>query len=269
MLLQGVVYPFFHSQGETMTTKKISYTILILSLLIGASRVGEYGFISAIATANLVAFLFLIVWIAATKGRILKNVLSVLLFLITKEELAEATLMDHKGNFVKPFNHLKCNTLDLEVVGLALSNIMRFFGQTKLSVAQHCVNMARVFIYQGQIELAKQALLHEVSEAFMGDLASPVKRAFPMFKMIEESLIKKTFVCFNLSYPMDEEVHVLDKRIVLNEAIVHMPKKKYWKAQGRRVSTQLLTDSGVELQAWSSEKAYAEFIIVAKQLGLL
>jgi hypothetical protein len=199
----------------------------------------------------------------------LKTLLSKLLMWLTAKELAEATLMDHKGNFVRPFNHLKCNTLDLEVVALALSRINRFFGQTQLSVAQHSVNMARVFIYQGRTELAKQALLHEVSEAFMGDLASPLKKAFPMFKEIEESLIKKTFKCYGLNYPMDREVHKLDKQIVLNEAVVHMPNAGFWMSLGDCVDSRLIIDSGVELQAWSSEKAYDEFIDVALQLGLL
>lgn len=199
----------------------------------------------------------------------MKKLLSKLLLWLTARELANATLMDSKGNFIKPFNHLKCNTLDLEVVALALSRIMRFFGQTELSVAQHSVNMARVFIYQGKTELAKQALLHEVSEAFMGDLASPLKRAFPMFKEIEETLIKKTFKCYGLNYPMDREVYMLDKQIVLNEAIVHMPNAEFWLSQGSCVDSQLLKDSSVDLEAWDSQKAYDEFIKLVKELKLI
>lgn len=199
----------------------------------------------------------------------LKKITSKLLMILTAKELANATLMDHKGNFVKPFNHLKCNTLDLEVVGLALSGINRFFGQTRFTVAQHSVNMARIFIYQGKTELAKQALLHEVAEAFMGDLASPVKRAFPMFKEIEESLIKKTFGCFDLTYPMHREVHELDHQIMINEAFAHMPRGDFWMSLGDCVKLQLIFDAEVELELWSSEKAYEEFINTAKQLGLL
>ncbi len=198
----------------------------------------------------------------------LKRIISRVLLILTIKELASATLMDSKGNFIKPFNP-ECKTLDLEVVGLALSRIMRFFGQTQLSVAQHSVNMARVFIYRGETELAKQALLHEVSEAFMGDLASPLKRAFPMFKEIEESLIKKTFACYGLSYPMHKEVHVLDKQIVLNEAKVHMPKAGYWSSLGLGVDEETVQNAKVDLVAWSSDKAFIEFINTAKALNLL
>ena len=187
------------------------------------------------------------------------TVLSKLLLWLVKPLLAKAVLMDSKGNFIKPF-HPECNTLDLEVVALALSRIMRFFGQTKLSVAQHSVNMAKIFIYQGKIELAKQALLHEVSEAFMGDLASPLKAVFPMFTEIEESLIEKTFKCYGLSYPMHERVHQLDKTIVLDEAINHMPNKQYWQSLGSGLSSKTIREANVDFNAWNSQKAYDEFI---------
>ena len=199
----------------------------------------------------------------------IKKITSRFLLWLTKRELAEATLMDSKGHFVKPFNHLKCDNLDLEVVALALSRLMRFFGQTELSVAQHSVNMAKIFIHQGEIELAKQALLHEVSEAFMGDLASPLKKAFPMFKEIEESLIEKTFKCYNLDYPMDKRVHKLDKQIVINEAMVNMPYSDYWQSLGERVDTQLLIDAEVSMLPLDSKIAYEEFITTAKLLKLL
>lgn len=198
----------------------------------------------------------------------MKKVLSWLLMKLLAKEIANATLMDSKGRFIQPFNP-ECKDLDLEVVALALSRIMRFFGQTRLSVAQHSVNMARVFIHLGEHEYAKQALLHEVAEAFMGDLASPLKKAFPMFKEIEESLIKKTFSCYGLSYPMAEQVHALDKAIMINEAIEHMPNGDFWKSLGERVDSRLLRDAGVELEPWSSENAYKAFMSIANILKLV
>jgi len=195
------------------------------------------------------------------------KILSYFLYKIVIRELANATLMDSKGNFIKPFNP-NCKEIDLEVVAVALSRIKRFFGQTKLSVAQHSVNMAKIFMYLGQYEFAKQALLHEISEAFMGDLASPLKKAFPLFKEIEESLIKKTFLCYSLSYPMAQEVHKLDKSIVLNEAMKHMPNKKFWKKQGTPVDKKLLKKAGVDMEAWSEEKSYKEFMSLVKELKI-
>jgi uncharacterized protein len=196
---------------------------------------------------------------------------SAILLRLAREELQNATLMDSKGNFIKPF-HPTCQNIDIEVVAVALSRIKRFFGQTKLSVAQHSVNMARIFIYFGNIEYAKQSLMHEISEVFMGDLASPLKKAFPLFKEIEESLIKKTFACYGLNYPIAQDVHTLDKQIVIYEAIEHMPKKEFWLSiSHKELHDKQIFESSivVELEAWSEEKAFTEFMNVAKELKLI
>lgn len=184
------------------------------------------------------------------------------------KEIANATLMDSKGRFIQPFNP-ECKDIDLEVVALALSRIMRFFGQTRLSVAQHSVNMARIFIHLGENEFAKQALLHEIAEAFMGDLASPLKKAFPIFKQIEESLIKKTFDCYGLSYPMAKSVHDLDKSIMINEAVEHMPNADFWNSLGSKVDGSLLSVAEVDLEPWGEEEAYRAFMATASILKLI
>ena len=200
--------------------------------------------------------------------RILIKIISSLLMRLLSKYISSATLMDSKGRFIQPFNP-GCRDIDLEVVALALSRIKRFFGQTKLSVAQHSVNMARVFIHLGEYEYAKEALLHEIAEAFMGDLASPLKRAFPMFKEIEESLIKKTFDCYGLSYPMAKSVHVLDKSIMINEAVEHMPNADFWNSLGSKVDEKLLQAAQVDLTPWSDEDAFKEFMTTASILKLV
>jgi len=204
-------------------------------------------------------------------NKLLTKIFSAILMVLVKKDLHNATLMDSKGNFIKPF-HPTCKNIDLEVVAIALTRIKRFFGQTKLSVAQHSVNMARVFMYLGNDEYAKQALLHEVSEAFMGDLASPLKQAFPLFKEIEESLIKKTFKCYGLNYPMAQDVHTLDKQIMIYEAATHMPKEEFWLSLPHKelVDKEIFTSTQiVDLKAWSEDKAYDEFIKIARELNLI
>jgi len=129
--------------------------------------------------------------------------------------------------------------------------------------------MARIFIFIEENELAKQALLHEIAEAFMGDLASPLKKAFPMYKDIEERLIKKAFGCFNLSYPMAKEVHELDKEIMIDEAFAHMPNGAYWEKQGLGLDLCILTENIADFEPWSSEKAKDEFMATAKFLKLI
>ncbi len=178
--------------------------------------------------------------------------------------LKNVELTDAKGNFVKPFNK-DCKNLDMETVALSLSRVKRFFGQTRLSVAQHSVNIARVFIYLGRIEEAKQALIHETSEAFMGDLVTPVKIDF-IFKLLEGVINKKVFNCYGVSYPPSEYVEKIDKSIVLNEALVNMKNPEHWNSLGRKCDDSFLLECGVELVPWDEEKAYSEFMSVFDML---
>jgi hypothetical protein len=201
-------------------------------------------------------------------NKILLKLLIKVQLILVKHSLSNALLMDAKGNFIKPFN-LGCSSIDLETVALSLSRTKRFFGQTNLSVAQHSINMAKIFIYQGKIEEAKQAILHEVSEAFLGDLVTPLKKAFPLYKEIEELLIKKTFKCHGLRYPISKEVNLLDKQIVINEALYHMPNKEHWLSINKPIDNQLIKAAGVELDAWSDTRSYIEFLNILTILELL
>ena len=184
---------------------------------------------------------------------------------MSKKRLQNAELMDGSGRFTKPF-HPECKTVQLKVIATALARIKRFFAQTDLSVAQHCVNMAKIFHFLGRDDLAKQALFHEIGEVFMGDLASPLKRVFPVFKEIEEYLIKKVFGCLGLVYPMSETIKSLDKAIMINEAVVNMKRKRYWMGLGAHVDFKLLEQAGVELIPWSQERSAQEFMDMALML---
>ena len=61
----------------------------------------------------------------------------------------------------------------IEEVAHALSNIARFNGHTEefYSVAQHCVLMSHWI----EPLYAREALLHDMQEAFVGDVATPLK----------------------------------------------------------------------------------------------
>ena len=90
-----------------------------------------------------------------------------------------------------------------------------------------------------------------------------------MFKEIEESLIKKTFDCYGLSYPMAKSVHVLDKSIMINEAVEHMPNADFWNSLGSKVDEKLLQAAQVDLTPWSDEDAFKEFMTTASILKLV
>jgi hypothetical protein len=95
---------------------------------------------------------------------------------------------------------LLCPTPDMiciEDIAHALSNICRFGGHSRLfySVAQHSVLVAEL----GPIRLRKEALLHDATEAYVGDVIKPLKVLLgDVFENIENSFLKAIIKKFGL-----------------------------------------------------------------------
>lgn len=200
--------------------------------------------------------------------KIINRLLSMLLFYIALKMLKDVEYRDSKGRMIKPF-HPECKGIELEIIELSLAGTNRFFAQTRISVLQHCNNMAKVFIYQNEKELAKQALLHEVGEAFLGDLITPVKRQILVFKMLEDYLMAKIFKCHNLPTEMDQRVKALDKDMVVFEAEANMNSDKYWRSvHTPSISEDVLTASGCNFLPMPEEEVRKEFNRIRKILEI-
>ena len=118
---------------------------------------------------------------------------------------------------------------DIEEIATALSNLCRYTGHVNrfYSVAEHSVLVSRLV----PSKHALAALLHDASEAFVGDVSSPLKKLLPEYKKIEEAIQQAIANHFNLEYPFPKEVHEADKRM-------------YWQER------QEIADNGVRDELW-------------------
>ncbi len=110
---------------------------------------------------------------------------------------------------------------NIEVIANALSNICRYTGHVDrfYSVAEHCVLVSRAC----PPKYALEGLLHDASEAYVGDVSSPLKRLLPDYRKIEEDVQSALAVAFGLVYPFPEEIHRADKQLYWAERATVAP----------------------------------------------
>lgn len=98
----------------------------------------------------------------------------------------------------------------IEDIAHALSNTARFGGHLKkmYSVAQHsCFVAANV-----PVKFKLAALLHDASEAYIGDMPSPFKKLMPDYKVIEDRIMQAISLKFGFDFPLPKEVKEVDRQ---------------------------------------------------------
>lgn len=104
---------------------------------------------------------------------------------------------------------------DIEEIAHALSNLCRYTGHTNgfYSVAEHSVHVARI-VPSG---LRLCGLLHDAGEAYIGDVASPLKALLPRYKEIEEGVERAIANYYNIPFPFPPEIKEADQRMYWQE----------------------------------------------------
>lgn len=125
---------------------------------------------------------------------------------------------------------------DIDEIAVALSNLCRYTGHVNrfYSVAEHSVLVSRLV----PDNLSLCGLLHDASEAFVGDVSSPLKKLLPEYKAIEDRIQTAIASHFNLEYPFPEAIHEADK-------------KMYWQER------QEVADNGVKDTLWHQDRRAA------------
>lgn len=125
----------------------------------------------------------------------------------------------HSGRLFD-FERPEANEITLEDIAHGLSHVCRYAGHCSdfYSVAEHSVLVSLV---ARKSPLA--ALLHDAAEAFLGDVASPLKRLLPDYRALEKRVEQAVFSRFGLGWPMPEEVKHADQSVMSAELQVLMP----------------------------------------------
>lgn len=113
--------------------------------------------------------------------------------------------------FLLPGNH----EFTVTEIAHALSHICRFTGHVRefYSVAQHSY-LASCIVPK---EHALSALMHDASEAYLGDVSSPLKSMMPDYKALELEVEAALFAKLGLPFPMHPCIKQADLRLLMTE----------------------------------------------------
>jgi len=176
--------------------------------------------------------------------------------------------MERKGNYIQTYTGVrfypfdpKAEEINIIDIAAALSKICRFTGHTSrfYSVAQHSVLCSNI----APPELALHALMHDATEAYLGDVAQPIKQMKEMrfYKKAEAVLEFMIFGKYNIEYGNFRQVKEIDNRILFTE---------------KRDLLEVDLDWGYSIEAYEEkikpippEQALREFLNRFKQLSNL
>lgn len=149
-------------------------------------------------------------------------------------------------------------SFDISVIAHALSNICRYTGHSNrfYSVAEHSVLVSRSV----PSDLALCGLLHDASEAFVGDVSSPLKRLLPEYQRIEDRIQGCIAKAFGLPYPFPSEVHTADKVVYATE------RREVAAGTDTLWYTEFKPDPGLTVVGWRPEAAKDLFLERYKEI---
>lgn len=154
----------------------------------------------------------------------------------------------------------RAEDIDIRDIAHALSNICRFTGHTRwfYSVAQHSV------IASHHCEDPMWALLHDASEAYLCDIARPLKRSpeFSAYRNAESRMMQVIAERFVLPWPEPAFIKQIDLVMLATERRDLMPHPpRPW------LSIENVKPLAQGIQPWSPARAEFEFLDRFEQLN--
>lgn len=151
----------------------------------------------------------------------------------------------HRGDWMQTFTGRKFYPMapapeDVDILDIAhsLSMQCRYNGHVSrfYSVAEHCVLMSEVI----EPEFALWALLHDATEAYVGDMVRPLKLNMPEYRAAEDRVEVAIAERFGLQMPMPPRVKQIDTAILLNERRELLSDSYPWSTDGEPLSVDIV-----------------------------
>lgn len=162
------------------------------------------------------------------------------------EDYPPYCIRTNSGTFINVFEPTP-DMIVIEDIAHALSRLPRFGGHLNrhYSVAQHSVLAARRV--EG-LNLKREALLHDASEAYILDMPSPIKAKMFEYKEHEHKLMAAIMDKFGLEYPLSPAIKKVDMEMLILE----------W--------DNLVVNDNPDFEVWSANKAKKEFLKMFNKL---
>lgn len=177
------------------------------------------------------------------------------------EKNNDGWILTYTGKKVYPLS-MRLIDLDLSDIAHALALTCRFTGQCRefYSVAQHSV-LAAEHAWKVSVD-KKVALLHDAAEAYLPDIATPLKQHLPEIKKIEDGLQQMIFwryCSWETLNAAKRNYHSIDDQLIRAEmrALMRNWQESYY---GQRPP-----DFDIEIVPWSPAEAEKRFLAALRQ----
>ncbi len=158
--------------------------------------------------------------------------------------------------------------VDIKDIAAALSKQCRFNGHCDdfYSVAQHCVMGVLMARHLGMsLQIQREFLLHDATEAYLGDVIRPVKRELPLYQEMEQTFWGVISKKFGLPEVHSSEVHDLDNYMLVWEKETFLPRSEVWGGLPDISSFEFEENLG-SLRSWAWQDAQGEYLLMYEEL---